>query len=348
MKILLVSHQLDFSGAPNALLAAARVLIGTGAEVDLLSLAEGPLAADFESVGTRRVHSTNFLNYDLVVLNTVLSARLAFSIPKKVKYLLWIHESPILFTHSDIPFIVSKAASGAAAIIFPSDSTATEWARYGSLRPDRSHVFNLLSPVSLPPSLTRGTERLRKYERGLTPFQIVTIDPVEYFRGHRTFGQSMQILSGQSLDFHYTAVGASREQIDSLFTSSERCRIVATGRVARSVVLEILSRSHLYISASAFATQNLGLCEASLLGIPAIVSDIPVHRAWAERMGGSVILSRLFEPEALARHILRVERSYENYRLVADDAKDLANDVLSDKRFERVFTGIVAFTTDSR
>ena len=50
-KILLISHQLSRTGAPIALLNVARLLREEGNEIVLISLDEGPLREDFESMG---------------------------------------------------------------------------------------------------------------------------------------------------------------------------------------------------------------------------------------------------------------------------------------------------------
>jgi len=345
MRILLVSHQLDFSGAPNALLGAARVLVREGVAVDLLTLSHGPLAAGFEEIGTRLITRTDFLGYDLVILNTVVTAKLAFSIPKTIRYLIWIHESPLLFIHSDIPYIVSRAAEKASALIFPTDSTAQEWARYSSMRQGRVHVFNTLCPVDLPSTFQTRNRTLIRSERTIKPLRVITIDPVEYFRGFRVLAQSIREVASEGLEISYTAVGATRQQVDSIFEGSGVVEVNATGRLPRTSVLELLQQSDLYVSTSAFATQNLGLCEATLLGVPSIASDIAVHRAWAEKMGGAVLLSGLFEPEELSCNIKRVAASYTAYQAIAQSAKVVARDILSDERFKYTLMQIIRLIT---
>ena len=50
-KILLISHQLSRTGAPIALLNVARLLREEGNDLTLISLEEGPLRDEFESIG---------------------------------------------------------------------------------------------------------------------------------------------------------------------------------------------------------------------------------------------------------------------------------------------------------
>jgi glycosyltransferase involved in cell wall biosynthesis len=333
-KLLLVSHQLDFSGAPNALLSAARVLREMGCEIDLLPLAEGPLEAEFLALGVRRIRSTDFRGYNLVILNTAISARAANHIPEDVKFLIWLHESPLLFVHSDVPFMVSQAAERAIALLFPTEFTAQEWARYGSLRSDERPVFVCLAPVKVP-DLAMGSGRgLAGPGYTKKPLRIITIDPVEFFRGHRVLALALQHLVSRGIDIHYTAAGASPSAIKALFPFLPSEQLNATDRIPRAQVLELLAQSDVYVSASAFATQNLGLCEATLLGIPSVVSDIPVHRAWSDKVGGAVALFPLNRWRVLSDRLSSVTRFLELQRRVSAAASDVAKAALAEARLQ--------------
>jgi glycosyltransferase involved in cell wall biosynthesis len=335
-KLLLVSHQLDFSGAPNALLSAAGVLCEMGYEIDLLPLAEGPLEAEFLSLGVRRIRSTNFRGYHLIILNTAVSARVAPHIPDDVKYLMWLHESPLLFVHSDIPFIVSKAAERAAALLFPTESTAQEWGRYGSLRSDEKLIFHCLAPVTIPSLTTEARLALAQQTVEMNPVRIITIDPVEYFRGHKVLARALQHMTARGVDVHYTAAGASPSTIRALFPFLQSDRLNATDRIPRAKILNYLAESHIYVSVSAFATQNLGLCEARLMGIPAVISDIPVHRSFCASVPGGVILSRLFDWKSIADGVEEIISNYEAWRLVSRNSLASCQKYLSSEKLKTV------------
>jgi len=331
-KVLLVSHQLDYSGAPNALLSSARVMRQMGLEIDLLALADGPLASEFKLIGVQIISHTNFLGYEWIILNTAVSARIALYIPDQAIYYLWIHESPLLFVHSDLPYFVAQAAKRASGLIFPSESTAADWARYGALRSEGKRVLNVVSPVALP----AGYERVMRDtspEGSRTVLRLVSIDPVEFFRGHRVIANAIKHLHRLGHDVHYTAVGATESQVRALFPMLSADRLVATDRVPRTVALSHLAQSHIYLSASAFATQNLGLCEALLLGIPSVISDIPVHRIWAERLPSSVFTYPLFDDVLLSQQIHFVLRSYDEQLYLAKGGIHIAEDLLSERRF---------------
>lgn len=327
-----MSHQLDYSGAPNALLATARVMRQMGLEVHLLPLADGPLEQEFRSIGVHRIFGTSFEGYDWILLNTAVSARIAHAVPKTAKYILWIHESPLLFVHSDLPFIVAQAARRASGLIFPSESTAVDWARYGDLRSEKKRILYLLSPITFPDSFKPSANSDSSGNQSKM-LRLVTVDPVEYFRGHRVIAQAINSLQSIGHDVHFTAVGATEAQTRAVFPMLSVDRLVATERVPRVAALSFLAQSHIYLSASAFATQNLGLCEASMLGIPSVVSDIPVHRAWAEKVPGSVFPYPLFEDTLLSEQINLVWSAYPEHSRLAKLRVQTASELLSERRF---------------
>lgn len=97
MRVLLISHQLDYSGAPLALLELAGVLRDLGHEVHLAALAPGPLGDEFVARGVGPMPSAN-RTFDLYVANTVVSVPAALALaPSPDAVLAWIHETGFFF-----------------------------------------------------------------------------------------------------------------------------------------------------------------------------------------------------------------------------------------------------------
>ena len=97
MRVLLVSHQLDYSGAPLALLELAVTLREAGHEVFLAALASGPLGNDFLARGIRPYQSRSQV-LDLYVANTVVAVPAALALaPSPDRVLAWIHETAFFF-----------------------------------------------------------------------------------------------------------------------------------------------------------------------------------------------------------------------------------------------------------
>ena len=97
MRVLLISHQLDYSGAPLALLELARTLQEFGHEVCLAALGPGPLGNEFLSHRVRPLQSRNQA-VDLYVANTVVAVPAALAMaPSPDSVLAWIHETGFFF-----------------------------------------------------------------------------------------------------------------------------------------------------------------------------------------------------------------------------------------------------------
>lgn len=97
MRVLLISHQLDYSGAPLALLELARVLQRLGHDVHLAALGQGPLGAEFLTQGVRP-YQPRSPAFDLYIANTVVSVPAALALaPSADSVLAWIHETGFFF-----------------------------------------------------------------------------------------------------------------------------------------------------------------------------------------------------------------------------------------------------------
>jgi glycosyltransferase involved in cell wall biosynthesis len=343
--ILLVSHQLDYSGAPRALLAAAKLILEMGFSVDLIALADGPMEQEFQNIGVRRIRSTDFKGYRLVVLNTAICAHIALRIPPEVKFALWIHESPYLFIHTDIPLVVCQAAATASAILFPTESTAAEWSHFGPLRFDRRSLYISLAPVEISVGSEVEEASFYSMKERVSSFRIITIDPLEYFRGYKVLATALKLIYHQKLDLELVSVGVAKDQFKQIFAFMQESQVKPFTRIPRHCVLELLRSSDLYLSNSSFATQNLGMCEASIAGIPTLVSDIPVHRTWAERLPGSAWTYKLFDAVDLATKINLIIKNYRPIRELSMLNRETAKAFLSDKSLRLVISNILSRTS---
>lgn len=101
--ILLLSHEMTYTGAPNSLLNMARLLRGKGWEVTVKTLASGNFSREFLRYGfvvklfnenISRSECKNIAEkYDLVICNTVFCARIACILQNCVKTILLIREA---------------------------------------------------------------------------------------------------------------------------------------------------------------------------------------------------------------------------------------------------------------
>lgn len=100
-RILLVSHEMTYTGAPNSLLNIARLLYANDINVSVVTLNEGPFKCEFEKYGfnvsTINVESYDFSelleSFDAVIANTVFAGGFALEAQKYVPTYLYLREA---------------------------------------------------------------------------------------------------------------------------------------------------------------------------------------------------------------------------------------------------------------
>ena len=98
MNILLLTHMLDYSGAPIALLRLAETLVYQGHSISLGTFKTGPMGDEFKKLGAQQFHPSLAKNYDLYFANTFLTVPVALNMaPNSDRVVAWIHESRDFF-----------------------------------------------------------------------------------------------------------------------------------------------------------------------------------------------------------------------------------------------------------
>ncbi|WP_168224822.1 hypothetical protein [Rhodoferax aquaticus] len=267
MKILAVTHELSFSGAPLALLEFARALTSAGHHVDVISLSsDAGLGHSFLEAGARLITGpVVFDEYDLTIFNSIVTVRHIPRYKTTSKIIAWIHESPYL---KDIGWrrdIDVPAVSYADAIMFPSASTRQEWSSFIELK----NSFHFFSPIIIRDGVksTKTTD----HSPGQA-YKICVIDPRE---DYRCLERIEGFFKGSAFPLEIHFVGAQRGEVD---VNSSVVSSIYYGRVPPHEAIAILASCDVYVSATCLATQNRGFCEALLLGKRVYVSSISAHR----------------------------------------------------------------------
>lgn len=141
--ILAVTHDLLITGAPMALLAAIKLLLGQGFSIILISFKDGPLRVEFENLGVTvmvgRFYEFNSTvirqiseGSDLILANTILCANWinnAATPPDRI--LWWLHESrQIEHMAEEYPQVYKSALMSAKNVYVVSDYARTFAAKY--------------------------------------------------------------------------------------------------------------------------------------------------------------------------------------------------------------------------
>jgi glycosyltransferase involved in cell wall biosynthesis len=280
MKVLLLSHQLDFSGAPLALRQMARVLRLDGHEVSLLSLKDGPLRESFTQLGVHCGSINEAIQRpDLVVANTVLTVPLSHRLRAKgIRTFNWIHEATWFLN----ALRIDRVAAGfdqVTEIIVPSQFMVEE---LSSTFPNALFaVLPNLVDVPQPSKLNRG-------------HWFVVPGNWETRKGQ---AKLLQIMQGQGLDLPVKFLGAAARDLSfpKVYTF--------TGQVDHERALEHIASAKMVVSPAVSETQNLTVLEAIGKHTPILLSDIPAHRELASYFEG-IPLFNTENAESLQRGIL--------------------------------------------
>jgi glycosyltransferase involved in cell wall biosynthesis len=254
MNILLLSHQLDFSGAPIALLRLAETLINQGHSVSLATRKLGPLGAEFGKIGVKQFNQSLSKQYDLYFANTFLMVPVALNMAtSNDKVIAWIHESRSFF---DI-YKLDANNFGLASLkhaIFPAKFIMEE---YRDLMPNCSmtQVRNLVTMNEKAPLpafehhfAVTGSWEPRKNQAAL-----------------------INLLFETNLSIKFNFIGANKPATISDTTHN------FFGQVPMLKAKELIASSLGLISAAKSETQPLSVIEAILSKNPVLLSDIPAH-----------------------------------------------------------------------
>lgn len=320
-KALLVSHQLDFSGAPLALLDLSRVLIAKKYKVYLLSLTkDNGLASEFIKLGVSIVSSTNLNEYNIIFFNTIIAARFIPNKKISAKVVLWIHESPYLAGLGWNKNVQTSNAAYADFIIFPTNSCQLEW----------SNLITINESLAIPSPINLDYEQIQKSNIvAANENTYCVIDPREDYRGVERIENFLQY-ENRVLEFNFVGANPPEHIKKNPYTI---CNYY--GRIRREQAIDILINSRTYVSATCMATQNRGFCEAMALNKFCYVSDIPAHREMAHFYNYNKVI--YFKP-------------LDGFRLVNDDFfqkhnSDSSLNILShgNNYFEQKISSIISF-----
>jgi hypothetical protein len=294
--ILLVSHQLDYSGAPLALFSLAKALTFLGASVKLRSFYDGPLRRDFEQHGIevlRSLTATLLQRTSVIVANTLLSIPPAVEIAKEETDVIgWVHESleflPLLKRHPDHQPGLNPdqlALEKLALAIFPSHFQLDQFMPY---------LGN-----------TKGTVLQNLVEQ---PFRA-RADQCNYDFSvcgdwNARKGQSEMVRHVDDLrpGTRIAAIGA----VEPTGYPSSRLNIHFLGPLLPSDARRTLAESRVFLSNSSAETSNLAAIEALMAGRTAVLSDIPAHR-YLTTLTPLAILFQLNSRDSLSSALARAE-----------------------------------------
>lgn len=286
MKILLVSHQMDYSGAPIALLELAKSLKRLGHEVFYVALSRGPFEREFVDEGVKLFDSTySTAKFDLAIANTVISVPHALRAPA-FKVAAWIHESVEFFKvlrSSPRDFQLDQLELAA----FPSKFQIDEFRGH---MPE-TKLMQLRNCVDLGALVIPNDCPVSEY--------VCT----GHWEPRKAQHQLIALIGHCSEKIRIKFVGASRPPSQ---TGGEH---MFTGQIPPKQAREQIAAARGLISCATAETQNLAAIEALQAGVPVLLSDIPAHRE-LKSLVPQILLFDPHSPEAFVRGLKAMDESW--------------------------------------
>lgn len=98
--VLLISHEMTYTGAPRSLLNMAKILQESGMKVSVWSLQSGIFEKEFvglnicvKNISNIEMYESDIRKFDLVILNTFFTAKMVCYLQKLVRTILYIREA---------------------------------------------------------------------------------------------------------------------------------------------------------------------------------------------------------------------------------------------------------------
>ena len=321
---LLISHDLSYSGAPVALLSLAQSLKRMGEHPTVVTLSGGPLGAHYREAGIDLAQRVDPSEVTFVLANTVVSVPAALPFKKLgVPVAAWLHES--------IYFFQTVGVS-----------------------PDDCGLRNL--DVVLTPSKFQ-MEELQPFVAIDRMYQLRNAVKQEWFRPDA--GESLVAVSGQwekrkgqsqllnlargaRWECRFKFIGATRPGYAvASIPPQHRFLGLLTPEKAR---LEI-AKSDAIVSCAEAEVQPLSAIEAMIAGRPALLSDIPAHRALAEKIP-NVFLFESSSIQSFEQGVQKLTEAIPNERTAAEQSR-AAQRVFSEAVFEERLRHLVKMITRS-
>jgi glycosyltransferase involved in cell wall biosynthesis len=290
VNVLLVSHQLDRSGAPIALLHLARALIDLGHSVSLISFRTGPLIEEFQVAGVKISSSVGPNEFNVCFLNTVFGCQFAPNIRPLVKTVIaWIHESPTFYRYhpklsfdaipdDHIDIIMGVAGFQVAALKdrFP-----------------KKTILRFDNTFYVP--LGHQEDGIEKSQVGFDDnvLKVAIVGSLEPRKGLNALAQLVGYAGYRIIEFHCAGLtDLDIPKISGELLLNPFIKFVCYGKVGQGKVLEILRNSDLLLSLSHDEVKPLTILEAISVGTPVVCADIPAHSELAHEFGNLILVSR--------------------------------------------------------
>ena len=270
MNILLISHQLDYSGAPLALFHLATAMKELGCSLEIASLNDGPLSNDFELIGVPKI---NYINkkYNLIILNTLLTMHLAEKLYKNSeKIVLWLHESPTFVNYNKYLDLKSINTKYINLIMGVADFQIRFLEEFITDTP----CIRFDNTIGKVKNLKSNKKYFLK-----NIYNCILIGSHERRKGYYKFKKFDVNNIHVTHQIKYNIVGVDKYKFERDFHELNIFQeMVIYEKMSHSEVMSLIQLMDIFISLSEDEVKPLTILESVSQGLPCIVSNIPAHR----------------------------------------------------------------------
>lgn len=302
-----------------------------GWQIDvLIPPASATLQADAQACGANPIERVHPKNYQLCIINSLLSLEMIQHFSPHVPVLVWAHEGEPYVKNMRMPLdTFEHYLAQASHIVFQS-----EWQR------DRI----------LHPFFDRGFDRVTVLPNGVPDIVLAPLEDrdkkthlkrIVYFGGLYPLKRPLDLLEAieklAHIDVEVIVIGAFDKSIASSPRLAELLakhlgKIRFTGLLPRPQALAHLSTADCFCSPSESETQGLAALEAASLGIPAVLSDLPSYAGmWRHRE--NCLLYPVGDINALSICLQSLLTNVEMSKRIAVNAQMLAEKFRSNEFF---------------
>ncbi len=203
---------------------------------------------------------------------------------------------------------LGRAARSAADVVFISKSSQNDFERHFGRCEHATVIFN---PVDAPRAMTAPAEPAKTGTP--LPRERYLIAAYHYYP-HKNFGGILALFERMKraglVDYlDITGNGAAEvERMVAALAPEVRGFVRHRGLVSREELIRLYMGATAFISLSTFEGFNLSAAEAATLGVPLLLSDIPVHRELFAGYG-FFVGSANSDPYRLAKYLAGHERT---------------------------------------
>lgn len=324
MHILLISHSMDFTGAPVALLALSRSLRRQGHRVTVAGILPGPITEVFvrEGCGLFRPHVNRPEEFHLVIANTVLSVASALAFaggPERV--IAWFHERRETFELFGRSLPNGIHSMHIDKLHWAAFTVRLQWPEYAPLMP-------LATPLELRCCVDLD---LPVPDDGATRPHFVCSGRWEPRKAQSRLVEMLRALGD---DQEILFIGCDRPP------SVPEPRYRFAGALPPDQARSAIAHSRGVISCSQIETQSLIPIEAAMARRPALLSDIPAHRE-LKALLPSIILFDTDDLQSFRRGLAALREQWDD-AAAREQARAVAREHFGTTAFDRNVAQLLA------